>query len=129
MLSAQPNSLSQKLKDQPIIKVVESLALWATSKKLPFVVYRLPNQPSYSCLIGSEITQVNDEDLSSIASGFLVSSYEGEQYFINDGIKLNSKDKEITISTTWPSNISIRKTWQSPGSQKIQKKSYFRCSL
>lgn len=107
MLSAQPNSLSQKLKDQPFIKVVESLALWATSKKLPFVVYRLPNQPSYSCLIGSEITQVNDEDLSSIASGFLVSSYEGEQYFINDGIKLNSKDKEITISTTWPSNISL----------------------
>lgn len=107
MLSAQPNSLSQKLKDQPFIKVVESLALWATSKKLPFVVYRLPNQPSYSCLIGSEITQVNDEDLSSIASGFLVSSYEGEQYFINDGIKLNSIDKEITISTAWPSNISL----------------------
>ena len=107
MLSAQSNSLSQKIKDQPFIKVVESFALWATNNELPFVVYRLPNKEYFNCLIGSEISRVNDEDLSSLAEGFLISSYEGEQYFINDGIKLNSKDKEITIGTTWPSNISL----------------------
>ena len=85
MLSAQKKSLSQKLKEQPVMTAVESLALWATNNELPFVVYRLPKQKYFNCLIGSEITRINDEDLSSISDGFLVSTYEGEQYFINNG--------------------------------------------
>lgn len=107
MLSAQSKSLSQKLKEQPLIMALESLALWATNNELPFVVYRLPNQKYFNCLVGSEITQINDEDLSSIANGFLVSTYEGQQYFINNGISLNSQDQEIRVSTTWPAQISL----------------------
>lgn len=107
MLSAQSNSLSQKLKEQPLLKVIESLALWATKNALPFVVYRLPNQEYFNCLIGSEISKISNEDLSSIANGFLVSTYEGEQYFINNGLSLNSKDKEIKVSPTWPTHISL----------------------
>jgi isochorismate synthase len=107
MLSAQSNSLAQRLKARPFIEVVESLALWATNNELPFVVYRLPNQKYFNFLIGSEISKVNDEGLASIASGFLVSTYEGDQYFINNGISLNSNNQEISISATWPSNISL----------------------
>ena len=107
MLSALSKSLAQKLKGQPLLKVIESLALWATNNNLPFVVYRLPKQKYFNCLIGSEITRISDEDLSSLPSGFLVSSYEGDQYFINDGISLNSKDKEIKVSPTWPAHISL----------------------
>ena len=107
MLSAQKKSLSQKLKEQPVMTAVESLALWATNNELPFVVYRLPKQKYFNCLIGSEITRINDEDLSSISDGFLVSTYEGEQYFINNGISLNSKDQEVSVSTSWPVQISL----------------------
>ena len=107
MLSAQSKSLAHKLKEQPLITALESLALWATNNDLPFVVYRLPNQKYFNCLIGSEISRINDEDLSSIADGFLVSTYEGEQYFINNGISLNSKDQEISVSASWPAQISL----------------------
>ncbi len=107
MLSAPSKSLSQKLKEQPLIMALESLALWATNNDLPFVVYRLPNQKYFNCLIGSDITRINNVDLSSIADGFLVSTYEGEQYFINNGISLNSQDQEISVSTTWPAQISL----------------------
>lgn len=107
MPSAQSKSISQRLKEQPLTKALESLALWATNNDLPFVVYRLPNQKYFNCLIGSDIRQINNEDLSSIADGFLVSTYEGDQYFINNGIRLNSQDQEISISTTWPTQISL----------------------
>ena len=107
MLSAQSNSLAQKLKEQPLITALESLALWATENELPFVLYRLPNQKYFNCLIGSEITRINDEDLSSIADGFLISSYEGEQYFINNGISLSSEDREISVSAKWPVHIAL----------------------
>lgn len=107
MLSAQSKSFSQRIKDQPLIKVVESLALWATNNELPFVVYRLPNQGYFNCLIGSELTTVSAEDLSSIAAGFLVGTYEGEQYYINEGISLDSKSREIKVSTTWPAHVSL----------------------
>ena len=107
MLSAQSNSLAKKFKEQPLTKVLENLASWATKNELPFVVFRLPNQKYFSCLIGSELTRINNEDLASISSGFLLSSYEGEQYFINDGIKLDSKDREISVSASWPLHIPI----------------------
>ena len=107
MLSAQSKSLGEKLKELPLITALESLALWATNNGLPFVVYRLPNQKYFNCLIGSEITSINDDDLSSISDGFLVSTYEGEQYFINNGISLNSKDQEISVSASWPAQISL----------------------
>ena len=107
MASAQAKSLSQKLKALPLNKVIESLALWATGNELPFVVYRLPNQRNFNCLIGAEITRINNEDLATIGSGFLISSYEGKQYFINDGISLNSSDREIIVSPTWPAHISL----------------------
>jgi len=107
MLSARSKSLAHKLKELPLITALESLALWATNNDLPFVVYRLPNQKYFNCLIGSEITSINDDDLSSISDGFLVSTYEGEQYFINNGISLNSKDQEISVSASWPTQISL----------------------
>jgi isochorismate synthase len=107
MLSAQSKSLGKKLKELPLITALESLALWATDNGLPFVVYRLPKQKYFNCLIGSEITSINDDDLSSISDGFLISTYEGEQYFINNGISLNSKDQEISVSASWPAHISL----------------------
>jgi isochorismate synthase len=107
MLTAKSKSLSQKLKEQPLIKVVESLALWATNNELPFVAYRLPNEEYFNCLIGSEITTVSEEDLSSVTAGFLVGTYEGERYFINNGISLDSKTREIKINPSWPAHISL----------------------
>jgi isochorismate synthase len=107
MLSAHSTSLSVRFKDQPLLKTIESLALWATSNELPFVLYRLPNQDAFNFLLGTELVKVSDKDLSSIAPGFLISSYEGEQHFINHGISLNSEDKEIKISPTWPAHISL----------------------
>jgi len=107
MLSAQSKSLSQKLKELPFDEVIKSLALWASKNNLPFVIYRLPNQKNLSCLVGSDIANINNEDLASLASGFLVSTYEGEQYFIDNGISIDSRSQEIIVSPTWPAEISL----------------------
>ncbi len=107
MFSAQSKSISEKLKGQPLIITIKALARWATNNNLPFVVYRLPGNENFRCLIGSEIVKINDEDLSSLGSGFLISSYEGEKYFINNGISFDSGDREIIISPSWSPDISL----------------------
>jgi isochorismate synthase len=116
MLSAHSKSLSELFKGQPLLKMVENLALWATENELPFVLYRLPNRKDFDFLLGTAITKITDKDLSSLAPGFLISSYEGEQYFIDQGISVNSEDKEIKISPTWPSHISLDSIGRENGS-------------
>lgn len=107
MLYTQSKSLSDKLKDLKRDKLIDSLASWATLQKMPFAVYRLPNQQHFDLLIGSTVIPVTDEDLSEVDSGFLFSTYEGEHYFINEGIKYSSKDQELNINQSWPITIQL----------------------
>jgi isochorismate synthase len=107
MHPAHSKPISEKLKGLSLLKTIKVIAIWATNNNLPFVLYRLPGKENFKFLIGSEIVKIKDEDLSSIGSGFLVSSYEGEKYFINEGISLDSENREIIISPSLSSHISI----------------------
>jgi isochorismate synthase len=107
MLSAHSKSLSEKLKGQSLLHTIKAMACWATTNNLPFILYRLPGKETFRCMIGSKIEKIKGEDLSSIGSGFLISSYEGEKYFIKDGISLDSENKELIISPSWSSEISL----------------------
>ena len=107
MLEEQTKSTKNNLKELPLPGVIESLGSWAKRNRLPFVVYRLPNQKAFNCLIGTEVTKITNDDLSSLASGFLISTYEGEKYFIKQGVSFNSHDREIKVSVNWPLNFSL----------------------
>ena len=107
MPEVQSKFISENLKDLPFSKVIDKLAYWATANNLPFAIYRLPDNQHFELLIGSTLTPVVDDSLSDIASGFLFSTYEGEHYFIDEGIKYNSGDQELIISSSWPTALSV----------------------
>ena len=118
MPEEQTKSISEKLQHLPLAAVINSLAAWATANKFPFVVYRLPHQSHFNFMAGTEITKVSDDDLSSIGSGFLFSSYDDEKKFINQGLSFSSSDRKIKTSASWPSHVSldllgqVNDTWQ-----------------
>ena len=107
MLEPQSESISDNLRDLPANEVIDSLASWATANKLPFAVYRLPNQQHFELLIGSTAIPISDDEISEVDAGFLFSTYEGEHYFIDEGIKYNSIDRELIINPHWPAAIQI----------------------
>ncbi len=107
MLDSQTKSISNRLDGCSLAELINNLASWATSNNLPFVVYRLPHEDHFQFQIGHSITQVDDNDLSGLDSGFLFSSYEGENYFINNGLSINSKNKQLLINSSWPADISL----------------------
>jgi isochorismate synthase len=118
MLSGQTKSLSENLQALSPVGVIESLAKWATQNNLPFAVYRLPQKNSFDFIIGSAITKVSDQDLSGLTSGFLISSYNGEKYFINQAVSYSSEENELKLYTSLPDYITLEtiseqnKNWQ-----------------
>ena len=114
MLEIKLKSISDSFKGLALNSVIDTLAGWATSNGLPFAVYRLPNQENFELLIGSTLTPVDDKDLSDIESGFLFSTYSGDHFFINEGVKFNSADQKLIINSSWPTTIPLDKIGKSP---------------
>ena len=107
MPESKSKSASTTLERCSSEELVNKLAVWATDKRLPFVVYRLPNENHFQVQIGSNICKVDGGDLSELKSGFLFSSYSGENYFINNGLSINSRDRKLEVSVDWPVIISL----------------------
>ncbi|MEN8249421.1 MAG: chorismate-binding protein [Bacteroidota bacterium] len=107
MISEQAKSVTDKLNSWPPEKTIEALANWATSYNLPFAVYQMPNQQHFTFLVGTSIQLINDDNLASINSGYLISSYEGEKYLIEQALIYNSEQGEIKLSAHWSSDINI----------------------
>lgn len=78
---------------------MDKLAAHATSENLSFAFYRLPSADSFDFIAG-KLKKITEDDLSEIGQGFLISSYAGDLYFIEDGIRSNSKSQEIISSNS-----------------------------
>jgi isochorismate synthase len=109
MPEIQAKSISENLEALLSNQVIERLAGWSTSKNLPFVIYRLPNNKHFNILIGSSVKKVKEENLAEVTSGFLFSTYEGEHYFIDNGMIYSSEDQQLKVSPSWPPTISLEK--------------------
>lgn len=107
MLSEQTNSITDRLKGMSSEKAIESLASWATANNLPFVVYRLPDRENFHFLIGSTIKSIENDDLSSLETGYLVSSYNGNKYYIDKALFYNSASGEIEIFSKTTQNLDL----------------------
>ena len=107
MLEINAKSIAANLQNMDGDEVINHLAAWATHNQLPFVVYRLPNKQNFHLMIGSSIQPVEDENLAEVDSGFLFSTYEGEHYFINNGIHYASGKMELKFDPSWPIEIPL----------------------
>jgi isochorismate synthase len=73
---------------------INKLAVHAISENLSFAFYRMPSSSSFEFIAG-KLKKISDDDLAEIGQGFLINSYSGDLYFIEDGIRSNSKLQEV----------------------------------
>ena len=76
---------------------INLLAERATRENYSFAFYRMPNKKDIHFVAARELVKIDHEDLSTLGSGFLVSSFEGQHYYF---------DREISYTTNAvPENI------------------------
>lgn len=100
---------------------INLLAARATALGYAFAIYRMPNSGQIMFIAGRKLRQIDHEDLGSLESGYLISSFAGQHYYFEkDFAYLSESDSENieqlfneapdAPTSNWSPYVSINET-------------------
>ena len=78
-------------------EIIKLLASMATRKGFSFAFYRMPEQSEFRFLASDSLPKVEKEDLELLDKGFLISSYEGDHYFLKQDLHYSSETDNCNL--------------------------------
>ena len=116
MAAEQIQETAAWLQAQKPEKLVNLLAARATARQWSLAFYRLPGQKGFRFVAAPALTSLSHEaDLNELPAGFLIGSYEGKQYFLEQVVGYEQPTASLTDgsnSAFFDSLNEEKPTWQ-----------------